>query len=174
MFDVSSKFNSFYNSKVVLPQKDQNELYNKMKLNIDRLKDGLKEYNLENSTSYQLVDSVVQGSVSMSTVVQIENNKYDIDVAIIFDRDCIGEIGPRALRNIVVDALKRKTQVFKVKPENKTSCVRVSYGDGYHIDFAVYRRTKTFNGDFLYEHAGDGWTKRDVQGMSKWFENENK
>ena len=52
MYDLSSKFNTFYTSHVVLPQEDQNELYHKKDLNIQRLKDGLKEYNEENGTSY--------------------------------------------------------------------------------------------------------------------------
>ena len=45
MYDLSSKFNTFYSSNVVLPQAVQDELYNKKNLNIQRLKDGLKEYN---------------------------------------------------------------------------------------------------------------------------------
>jgi hypothetical protein len=44
MYDLSSKFNMFYSSYVVLPQADQDELYRKKDLNVQRLKDGLKEY----------------------------------------------------------------------------------------------------------------------------------
>ena len=43
MFDVSSKFNVFYRSYVVLPQSEQSELFKKKDLNIQRLKDGLEE-----------------------------------------------------------------------------------------------------------------------------------
>ena len=53
MYDLSSKFNTFYSSNVVLPQAVQDELYNKKNLNIQRLKDGLKEYNEENRMVYQ-------------------------------------------------------------------------------------------------------------------------
>lgn len=77
MYDMSTKFNSFYSEYVVLPQEDQNELYTKKNLNIQRLNDGLKEYNEENGTSYAVVDTCVQGSVAMSTVVQNEDNDYD-------------------------------------------------------------------------------------------------
>ena len=83
MYDVSSKFNTFYSSHVVLPQTDQSELYKKKDLNIQRLKDGLKEYNSEHKTDYKVVDTCVQGSVAMSTVVQNENGDYDIDVAVV-------------------------------------------------------------------------------------------
>lgn len=69
MYDLSSKFNTFYNSYVVLSQEAQSNLYNKKELNIQRLKDGLKEYNEENKTSYSIKETCVQGSVVMSTVV---------------------------------------------------------------------------------------------------------
>ena len=50
MYDVSSKFNVFYRSYVVLPQSEQSELFKKKDLNIQRLKDGLEEYNSEHKT----------------------------------------------------------------------------------------------------------------------------
>ena len=54
MYDLSSKFNIFYTSYVVLLQDEQNNLHNKKDLNVQRLKDGLKEYNIENNTSYTI------------------------------------------------------------------------------------------------------------------------
>lgn len=47
MYDCSKEFNKFYRTEVVLPAKEQNELRQKRKLNIKRLKDGLLEYNDE-------------------------------------------------------------------------------------------------------------------------------
>ena len=174
MFDVSGKFNTFYNEHVVLSQFDQNELYSKKDLNIERLKDGLKEYNEEYGTSYSLVDSCVQGSVAMSTIVQNENNDYDIDVAVVFDYSSLEDKGAQAAKNIVANALKRKTKQFNAEPEVKTSCVRVKYADGYHIDFAVYRRKWDENACcWKYEHAGDKWSERDLKGLSAWFKNKN-
>ena len=55
MYDLSSKFNTFYTTHVVLSQSEQTKLHNKKDLNIQRLKDGLKEYNEENGTSYSVV-----------------------------------------------------------------------------------------------------------------------
>ena len=174
MYDLSSKFNSFYTSYVVLPQEEQTKLHEKKEKNIQRLKDGLEEYNSEHKTSYEIVDSCVQGSMAMSTIVQNENNDYDIDVAIIFDKNKIGEIGPRALRNIVADALKRKTKQFNAEPEVKTSCVRVKYADGYHVDFAVFRREWNFyRNEYVYEHAGSEWSSRGVGDLKEWFVKRN-
>ena len=93
MYDLSSKFNTFYKDYVVLPQTDQDELHNKKNLNVQRLKEGLAEYNNEHGTSYTVVNTRVQGSVAMSTVVQNDNNEYDIDVAVVFERNALGEYG---------------------------------------------------------------------------------
>lgn len=175
MYDLSSKFNTFYNVHVVLPQVDQTELYHKKDLNIKRLENGLKEYNDEHGTSYSVVETCVQGSVAMSTVVQNENNDYDIDVAIVFDKDVLGEKGAQATRNMVANALRRKTKQFNAEPKVKTSCVRVKYEDGYHIDFAIYRRHyDDLNDCWIYEHAGSDWAERELKGLTEWFNTQNR
>lgn len=170
MYDLSSNFNSFYSSYVVLPQTDQDELFEKKNLNIQRLKEGLKEYNKENGTSYSVVEVCVQGSMAMSTVIQNEKSDYDIDVAVVFNKDDLGDKGAEATRNIVADALRRKTKQFNAEPEVKTSCVRVKYSNGYHIDFAIYRKYfDTLNGCWIYEHAGTDWTERELKSLTQWF-----
>lgn len=174
MYDISSKFNSFYKSQVVLPQENKDLLYQKKDLNVQRLKDGLEEYNAENGTSYSVSEVCVQGSVAMATVVQNEDNDYDIDVAIVFNKDNLGDKGAEATRRMVANALKRKTKQFNSDPEVKTSCVRVKYADGYHIDFAVYRREYDYsNYCWIYEHAGSEWTKREIKDITKWFSTKN-
>lgn len=174
MYDLSSKFVSFYNDYVVLPQTEQTNLHSKKDLNIQRLKDGLKEYNEENNTAYSIVETCVQGSVAMSTVVQNEDGDYDIDVAVVFNKSSLGEKGAQATRNMVANALRRKTKQFNAEPEVKTSCVRIKYSDGYHIDFAIYRRHyDTENNRWIYEHAGTTWTERELKGLTKWFTEQN-
>lgn len=174
MYDLSSKFNTFYTTHVVLSQSEQTKLHNKKDLNIQRLKDGLKEYNEENGTSYSVVETCVQGSVAMSTVVQNEDHDYDIDVAVVFDKSTLGDKGAQATRNMVANALRRKTKQFNAEPEVKASCVRVKYADGYHIDFAVYRRYYDYwNACWVYEHAGSDWTQRELEGLSEWFKTQN-
>lgn len=174
MYDLSSKFNTFYTSYVVLSQDEQNNLHNKKDLNIQRLKDGLKEYNIENNTSYTIAETCVQGSMAMSTVVQNEDGDYDIDVAVVFDKSVLGDKGAQATRNLVANALKRKTKQFNAEPAVKTSCVRIKYEDGYHIDFAVYRRHyDSENECWIYEHAGSDWSVRELKGLTEWFKSQN-
>lgn len=175
MYDLSFKFASFYNDSVVLSQAKQTNLHSKKDLNIQRLKDGLKEYNEENNTSYSIAKTCVQGSVAMSTVVQNEDGDYDIDVAVVFDKSTLGDKGAQATRNMVANALQRKTKQFNAEPEVKTSCVRIKYSDGYHIDFAIYRRHyDTENKRWIYEHAGTTWTERELKDLTKWFAEQNK
>lgn len=174
MFDLSSKFNAFYTDHVVLPKTEQNKLHDKKALNIQRLKDGLKEYNEENKTSYSIVETCVQGSMAMSTVVQNEGHDYDIDVAVVFDKSNLGDKGALATRNMVANALRRKTKQFNAEPEVKTSCIRVKYADGYHIDFAIYRKSyDSTNKCWKYEHAGSEWTQRELKGLADWFKTQN-
>lgn len=175
MYDLSGRFNTFYENYVVLPQTTQTDLYHKKDLNIQRLKDGLKEYNNDNDTSYTIVETCVQGSMAMSTIVQNDKSDYDIDVAIVFDKSDLNGKGAQSTRNMVASALKRKTKQFNTAPEVKTSCVRVTYAEGYHIDFAIYRRSwDDYKECWMYEHAGSDWTERDLKGITEWFVTENK
>lgn len=178
MLDLSTEFEKFYKEKVVLGRKDQNKLRKRKNTNIKRLKSGLKEYNKENKTLYTIVDNIVQGSMAMHTVVQNDNKDYDIDVAIIFDKDNLGnDIGAIKAKNIVCDALKRKCNQLRNDPEVLKNCVRVSYTEGYHIDFAVYRRYKknSWDDEYIYEHAGPQyWDERNPKAINEWFSEEKK
>ncbi|NBK98519.1 MAG: nucleotidyltransferase [Erysipelotrichia bacterium] len=176
MYDLEKEFRKFYKDKVVLPSENQQSLRDKKDLNIKRLKDGLSLYNDENSTSYAVAETRVQGSMAMSTVVQNDEKDYDIDVAIVFDKSNISNLGPLQARRLVCNALEKKCGQFKVSPECKTNCVRIQYADGYHVDFAVYRRFKEDGeNSYQYEHSGgSSWTARNPAAITKWFQDEVK
>lgn len=171
MYDLSKKMQKFYDDKVVLSNKEQNSLRQKKNINIKRLREGLKEYNEENDTNYKIAETRVQGSMAMHTVVQNDNKDYDIDVAIIFDKCNLGDdIGPLVAKRIVQKALAKKCKMLNTEPEVLTNCVRVTYADGYHIDFAVYRRFKEDeDSKYSYEHAGSEWSPRDPAAINEWF-----
>src|SRR5690625_839105 len=176
MYNLESEFNRFYREHVVLPQKEKSSLFSKKNINVKRLRDGLEEYNEENGTDYKLAEEpIVQGSVAMSTVIQNDSNDYDIDVAIVFEKENIPN-GTTSTKNLVVKALMKKTKQFKVEPEAKTNCVRIVYAEGYHVDFAIYRRTKSDedNQCFTYEHCGSEWRVRDPRSITNWFLEQNK
>lgn len=176
MYNLNGKFNTFYSSKVVLKKEQKNELHEKRKLNINRLKEGLIAYNEEFESDYKMAEEpVVQGSVAMHTVTQNETNDYDIDVAIVFEKDNLPE-GTLATKRIVEKALLKKCTGFTVPPKAHTNCVRIVYQDGYHIDFAIYRRFKKNENDdeYTYEHCGSEWRERNPRSITKWFIEQNK
>ncbi|WP_249226880.1 nucleotidyltransferase [Alicyclobacillus mengziensis] len=157
---------------MVLSNDEQTNLRGKRDLNIDRLKNGLTEYNTENSTNYVIVDTVTQGSMAMSTITQNDNSEYDIDIAIIFDTDNIPNSTQR-VKQIVADSLKKKMRSFRTDPEVKTNAVTVEYADGYHVDFAIYRRLLDENDNYVYEHCGASWSPRDPWAITRWFLEQN-
>lgn len=177
MYDCSKEFNKFYRTKIILPAKEQNELRKKRKLNIKRLKDGLLEYNEEKGTDYKIAEERIQGSMAMHTITQNDENDYDIDVGIVFESDNLNDLGPLATRNMVADALERKTKQFAEEPDVKTSCVRLKYTSiGYHVDFAVFKRYKEYSWDdeYIYKHAGSEWLVRHIKALEEWFSGEIK
>lgn len=174
MYDCSKEFSTFYRKKVVLSAKEQDELRKRRKQNIRRIKDGLNEYNEEKNTSYKISEDRIQGSMAMHTITQNDEKDYDIDVGIVFEADCLNSLGAQATRNMVANALERKTRQFAQPPEVKTSCVRLKYSSlGYHMDFAVFQRSKEYEWDdnYIYEHAGTEWTERHIKALEEWFIN---
>lgn len=172
MYDCSKEINKFYRTSVVLSEIEQNELRKKRKLNVKRLKEGLLEYNEENKKDYKISEDRIQGSMAMHTIVQNDEGDYDIDVGIVFESSNLNGLGSLASRNMVADALKRKTKQFAEEPEVKTSCVRLKYtSTGYHVDFAIFKREKDTVDDkkYTYEHAGAEWSARDVKALEEWF-----
>ncbi|EIY5964863.1 nucleotidyltransferase [Enterococcus faecalis] len=172
MYDCSKQLEKFYRKKVVLSAKEQNELREKRKLNIKRLKEGLSEYNSEKNKNFKIAEERIQGSMAMHTITQNDRQDYDIDVGIVFEEDNLNELGSLATRNMVANALKRKTKQFAEVPEIKTSCVRLKYNStGYHVDFAVFKRYKknSDDADYTYEHSGSEWSVRHIKDLESWF-----
>lgn len=171
-YSIASKFNTFYTNHVVLSQEEQTNLQEKKDLNIDRLKEGLTAYNEENGTSYVLRDHKTQGSIPMHTVVQNDQNEYDIDVAIIFNKSELPD-STDDVKTMVWKALKKKTKQFKYAPKKLTNAIRVEYSEGYHVDFAIYRRWVNSDLEWEYEHCGSSWTRRNPDIIKNWFIEEN-
>ncbi|WLP94500.1 cyclic GMP-AMP synthase DncV-like nucleotidyltransferase [Psychrobacter sp. M13] len=176
MFDCSKEFQKFYKDYVKLSEQEKNVLRDKRDKNIKRLIKGLEKYNNDKNTSYKVAESRTQGSMAMHTIVQNDKKDYDIDVAIVFESEHLGELGAQAARNIIANALKREMSQFSEEPEVKTGCVRVRYTTGYHIDFAIFKRSKHFEWqeEYSYEYAGDTWSVRDIKALDDWFIDEIK
>lgn len=159
---MHSELNEFYNEHVRL--KDEKDKLKELKLtNLKRLTDGLSELGKPN-----FVKSLLQGSIAMHTANKSENNDYDIDIAVIFEKDDLPASALNA-RKRVAEAINKKASGFTKDPEARTNAVTVWYADGYHVDIAVYRRSEDWFGNEILEHAGADWAERDPKAITDWF-----
>lgn len=173
MYDVSVELQTFYDNHVRLGTKLRNDLAGYRDLNLQRLTDGLKLLGDKRGVVYKsYADYKNQGSYAMHTLNQCEHTDYDIDVAVIFEKDQLPANAADA-RMRVRDALQEKMKGtnFSKEPDARKNAVTVWYSDGYHIDFAVYRRYTDFWGTTVLEHAGgDEWSARDPMAYTNWFD----
>lgn len=165
MFDLSAELYKFYKDHVRLSQEQRDELEDLSDTNIDRLKAGLD--NLEHPHPVRIRG---QGSIPMDTANQHPNNDYDIDTALIFNKDDLPS-SPIDARKRVEAAMISGGGNFKRPPEARTNAVTVWYQAGPHVDLAVHRRYFDALGNEVIEHAGAEWTPRDPVKIAKWFNN---
>ena len=175
MESFNKVFERFYRKCVVLSDSDRAKLIESFHLNVKRLRDGLKEYNDEHDSNYKLFNKpLLQGSISMETTVQNDNNDFDIDICLIFKEETLDDIGPEAFRNVITDAISRKLGQFKYSAEKKTSCVRIKYAEGYHVDFSLYKRQEGIFGNAQYCISSYEWLERNPYSINDWFRDEIK
>lgn len=175
--DCNKEMKKFHSTEVNLSNEQQGEMRSRRNAGRTRLYNGLTKSSHPHP---YLISS--QGSYAMRTMVQDEENDYDIDDGLYFEsEDLVNkqgvELSPKAARERVKKALDdgRLTYVAEVK----RNCVRQYYPAGYHIDMPVYRtvRTESFWGNevITYELAsGDKWVKSDARAVTKWFNDEVK
>jgi len=156
----------FYDSYVRLEEKDRTKMRGYKKKNIDRLGEGLKKIECDIPFT-----TCVHGSYAMWTMVQHPENDYDIDIAVIFDKNDLPGSALEA-RQLVRDAMCAVGYNFKTPPEAKPNAVAITYEEGYHVDLPVYREYMDDFGRRIIEHAGAEWTKRDPVDITEWFKNE--
>lgn len=164
MYDLSNKLMLYHDDYVKLTSEQKNILRDKKEKNITSLFDGLDEYN-KNHPRINRPEIIEQGSISMNTAVQNDFDDADIDIALIWKENEIHGKTSKQIKDIVRDAIALTGGNFKEPPVTKTNCVRISYQDGYHIDFAPYM----IKNDGSYEHAGAIWDSRNPRSITKWY-----
>ncbi|MDD2610204.1 MAG: hypothetical protein PHX60_11060 [Giesbergeria sp.] len=171
--DCDSEMTNFHRDNVTLSNKQQGEMRTHRDAGRTRLENGLNE-----AKKPQPKEVRSQGSYQMRTMVQDDDNDYDIDDGAYFaSNDLKDEAGvaltPKAARQRVCDALVWDGRL-KQEATVKRNCVRQVYAAGYHIDIPVYRivTTKDENDDPVehYELAsGDEWACSDARAVTCWF-----
>lgn len=114
MFDCSKDVVSYHNDEVTLPQSDRSNMRKRRNSNRDRLKKGLTDKG--DPQPFMLCK---QGSYAMLTMVQHDDNHYDIDDGVYFEEtDLDGKNGGKMLaldaRKMVRDAVDDGS--FKTAP----------------------------------------------------------
>lgn len=175
MADVNchSEMRGFHRYKVTLSNKQQDEMRTRRNAGRTRLENGLNEAEKPQPKEIQS-----QGSYQMRTMVQDDDNDYDIDDGTYFASvdlkdDAGAALTPLAARQRVCDALTWDGRL-KQEATVKRNCVRQVYAAGYHIDVPVYRIVTTKDEhDTLVNHyelaSGDEWTRSDARAVTRWF-----
>lgn len=171
MFDLTADLQTFYDNHVRLGTERRKALSGYRDLNVTRLKGGLDDLAEETARPHSHPYAVKnQGGYAMHTLNQDPrgDNSYDIDVALLFLKDALPE-DPLKARQRICAALAKRCTNFTKEPEARTNAVTVWYGEGYHIDFAVYRTYTDALGTERVEHASTEWKRRDPMEVNNWF-----
>lgn len=175
MFDCTKDVVCYHNDAVTLPQSDRSNMRKRRNSNRDRLKKGLTDHEDPQPFMY-----CKQGSYAMLTMVQHDENDYDIDDGVYFEKTDLdgkkgGEMSALDARKMVRDAIDDGS--FKTAPIVKNNCVRIFYAAGYHVDMPAYRRRteKNWLGNDVevYEIASSDWKRSDARLVTDWFNEEN-
>ena len=173
MIDCSSDIFAYHDEKVRLSSSEMEAMRARQKSTRHRLISGLAEKGLPKP-----LDIEVQGSFAMKTMVQHDDNDYDVDEGAYFDiQDLITKGGiymtPQQVRKMVRNAVFDRQFIRECEARQK--CVRIYYRQGCHIDIPVYRCFRDFSGQIVNEIAlGDEWIESDARHVTKWFKEQNK
>ena len=158
--DCHSEMTNFHRDNVTLGLKQQQQMRVNRNAGRTRLENGLTEAG---KPQPKAVHS--QGSYQMRTMVQDDDNDYDIDDGAYFASDDLKDdagaaLTPKAARQRVCDALVWDGRL-KQEATVKRNCVRQVYAAGYHIDIPVYRIvTTTDHGNAPWRQPGGCWRGR--------------
>ena len=162
MADLDRLYNKFC-EKITLSTSKREELTTGR----DSIRDGIRSDFSENkrrTPSFRM-----QGSFAMKTTINpINGNEYDLDDGVYLQGYSEKEKNewPNAssVHNWIISAVEGHTNS---DPENKTSCVRVRYAHGYHIDLPSYIIDKS--GTCYLATKNGGWVESDPKAFKEWF-----
>lgn len=150
-----------------------------LKKSRNKLREKIKDWFKENQPDEIQPKSHAQGSSEMGTTINPiviydeENNpirEYDTDDGVYFIKTNKEQTkrSIETLHNWVYEAVKDHTEKDPIK---KTTCIRVEFSDGHHIDLPIY-----FKEDELIElaHKSQGWIESDPKEFYEWFNKEKK
>lgn len=166
---------SFHGEEVTLTQTQRNEMRERRNNGRTRLESGLER------DGHPLPDHHSQGSYAMHTMVQDDDNEYDIDDGAYFKEGDLADangnsLTPRQAKDRVRDALAQDKRMAN-DAEVHRNCVRQPYPQGYHIDIPVYRTIVETDAHGRqtekYELASENtWEVSDAREVTRWFKDQ--
>lgn len=170
MVNNHSAFLDFDNNKIKLTEKRQKELFGSRNSIREKIRTFMKEEK-PNEVGPKFDG---QGSIPMGTAINpipiIEGRntfiEYDLDDGVYFivpnsskERKTI-----QTYHTWIVNAIDGHTGT---PPIDKSTCVRVVFADGHHIDLPIYYLVEGSNPELA--HKAKGWIKSDPRAFSQWF-----
>lgn len=161
MADLDRLYNQFC-KKITLTKSKKDELTTGRESIRDDIRDDFND-NGRNRPSF-----FIQGSFAMKTTINpLPGDEYDLDDGVYIngfsDKDQSDWPKASDVHRWLIDAVDGHTSYA---PENKTSCVRVKYAHGYHIDLPSY----IISDETCYlATKNSGWVKSDPKAFKDWF-----
>lgn len=153
------ELNKFHDDHVVLVERLKKTIRERARTNRERIKTNLKEAENPGPIGFRQ-----QGSYKMGTMIRADDEKYDIDDGLYFKPDDLSGMKPLDVREMICTAAKDSK--FNEQPEIKTSCVRIYYSEGFHIDVPTYKKE---DGEKPLLASGDEWIESDPKAVTEWF-----
>lgn len=159
-----------YNGKIKLTAARKDSLKSSRK----EIKKKIRKWFEENKPNELQPKFKGQGSFEMDTTVNPipeENDsgntllKYDLDYGVYFieNKDKDNRRGITTWHDWVYESVEDHTEQ---KPRKKTTCVRVIFADGHHIDLPIYYK----DGDEIeLAHKSKDWLESDPKEFYEWF-----
>ena len=173
MFNCSNALVKYHDTRVTLNQSQKSSLSESLGRICNLIQSGLKSKNNPKPIKIEGI-----GSYSMKTLVQQDDNNYNIDVGVVFEKsdlfkDGKSELAPFEVRTLVRNAIKSKSKNIKVSIKDNNVQV---YESNFILNILIFRRTtiskSKMSHNYLYELASSEWKQSSPFDVTTWF-NEN-
>lgn len=104
----------------------------------------------------------IQGSYKMNTLILKNDNSYDVDLGVYFDK--IPNVKPITLQKSLHKAVHHHTNAGAVHREK---CVRIIYQGEFNVDLPIFYLDRSRNIPHLATKSG--WLKSDPKEFVEWF-----
>jgi hypothetical protein len=156
-----------YNAAIRLTDDKRRTLINERNALRNRMNAGFNLLSYEQKNGH-ILEFYSQGSFVTDTIIAPLNDDYDLDDGVYF-RGSLSERQrpkPQLFHDLVLKAITSPGDFKKI--EDKETCVRVSFKDGFHIDLPIYYAEKNDCPDLA--HMIKGWILSNPIEFIEWFE----